>query len=184
MGPSDWHVRRYGARLAELTGRELGLPEDKINRLRVAMLICEVGADRIPPPAINRKTAQAARSLVDADGAGSRQAPISEPPEFDRALTNPAELNEVRAWICARHERPDGRGHPRGLTREQIPVEAKILSVVDAYVAITTDRPHSPAKHQAFALRELLDAAGSQFDARVVAAFVRARPRHHELIAA
>jgi HD-GYP domain-containing protein (c-di-GMP phosphodiesterase class II) len=145
--------RRFHARLAELTGRELGLGEDRIARLRVAMLICDLGQQRIA---------------------------VNDEQELGRARLDPALLEDIRAWILARRERPDGRGQPRGLTRDQIPVEAKILSVVDAYVSITTDLPHRPAKHEALALRELLDRAGSQFDARVVTAFIRARPRQRD----
>jgi HD-GYP domain-containing protein (c-di-GMP phosphodiesterase class II) len=89
-------------------------------------------------------------------------------------LTAPS-LADVREWTLSRPERPDGRGYPRGLSGDQIALEARILGVVEAYIAMVSDRPHRPAMHRAPALRELLDNAGTQFDAAVVTAFVPAR---------
>ena len=157
-------ARQIGARLAELTARELGLSEERVARLRVAALVAGLETESWP-----RGHHSTTDPELDRMASGRS--------DLDRALTTQTELDDVRAWIRARHERPDGHGQPEGLTREEIPVEARILSVVETYVAITTDRPHSPAMHQALALRELLDRAGTQFDAQVVAAFVRARPR-------
>ena len=74
------------------------------------------------------------------------------------------------------HERPDGRGYPHGLTLERIPLATRIVSVCDAYGAMTKRRPYSAPLEVETALAELDRHAGRQFDAEVVdalTAFVR-----------
>jgi HD-GYP domain-containing protein (c-di-GMP phosphodiesterase class II) len=70
--------------------------------------------------------------------------------------------------IRAHHERWDGQGYPDRLVGEAIPVGARILTVVDAYLAMITDRPYQPARAPADAMAELRGCAGSQFDPQVV----------------
>ncbi len=86
-------------------------------------------------------------------------------------------LEDIRSWVLAHHERPDGKGYPRGLTDEQIPLEAKILAVADAYEAMTADRPYRAALGDAAARTELLRCSGGQFDARIVSALLAALTR-------
>jgi HD-GYP domain-containing protein (c-di-GMP phosphodiesterase class II) len=161
------NARRLGVQLAELTARELGLDEHQVHRLRLATMLCAVGRDQIPAAILEKRG-----PLTDDEWVQVRRQP-----ELGAAMLTAPSLADVREWILSRRERPDGRGYPRGLSGDQIALEPRILGVVEAYVAMVSDRPHRPAMHRALALRELLDNAGTQFDAAVVTAFVRARPR-------
>ena len=87
------------------------------------------------------------------------------------------EFDDLRGWILAHHERPDGSGYPFGLTQSEIPLEASILAVADAFEAMTADRVYRPALGEAGARAELEAGAGIQFDAEVVEAFLRALDR-------
>jgi HD-GYP domain-containing protein (c-di-GMP phosphodiesterase class II) len=87
-------------------------------------------------------------------------------------MLNGPGLQDIRAWVLAHHERPDGRGYPRGLRTDEIPMEAAILSVADAYEAMTADRPYRRSIGNHAARAELQRHAGTQFDPRVVDAFL------------
>jgi HD-GYP domain-containing protein (c-di-GMP phosphodiesterase class II) len=82
-------------------------------------------------------------------------------------------LARVARFVRSTHERFDGEGYPDGLVGEAIPVEARIVSVCDAFSAMTTDRPYRVALPLDAALEELRDCAGTQFDPRVVTALER-----------
>jgi HD-GYP domain-containing protein (c-di-GMP phosphodiesterase class II) len=90
-----------------------------------------------------------------------------------RILAN-ARLGDIGQWVLAHHERVDGSGFPFGLSNGSIPLEARILSVADAFEAMVSERPHRPALTRMDAMQELRRNAGTQFDTEVVDAFVRA----------
>jgi putative nucleotidyltransferase with HDIG domain len=75
------------------------------------------------------------------------------------------------------HERWDGTGYPDGLAHEQIPLNARVVAVADAFDAMTTNRPYRPAMTFEQAYQELVHKAGSHFDPACVQAFLRVRPR-------
>ncbi len=85
---------------------------------------------------------------------------------------SPAVLRIVRSH----HERMDGSGFPDGLAGEAIPIEARIVAVVDAFDAMTTNRAYRPSRAPAEAVNELRRCAGTQFDESVVTAFLAAFP--------
>jgi HD-GYP domain-containing protein (c-di-GMP phosphodiesterase class II) len=161
------HGRRFIRDFAELVARELGLDGRRTERIRLAAMLCDVGWDQIPPEILNTR-----RPLTPQE-----RATVHRQPELSASLLGYHGFGDIRVWIASRRERPDGRGYPRGLSGEQIPLEARILSVVDAYAAMTSDRPYRAALDHSQATLELLDHAGTQFDARVVNAFVRAAAR-------
>ena len=81
-------------------------------------------------------------------------------------------LRPLAPVIRAHHERWDGQGYPDHLQREQIPLAARLIAVVDSYTVMITDRPYQPARPPAVVLEELQRCAGSQFDPQVVEAFM------------
>jgi HD-GYP domain-containing protein (c-di-GMP phosphodiesterase class II) len=80
-------------------------------------------------------------------------------------------LERVAVIVRHHHEHFDGRGYPDRLMGDEIPVESRILSVVDAFVAMTEERPYAPARDPRAAAAELRAGLGSQFDPRVLDAF-------------
>ena len=87
------------------------------------------------------------------------------------ALTIP-ELQGIAGYILCHHERWDGRGYPQGLSGEEIPYIARLISVVDAYDAMTEDRSYRKAITKEEALQELQANAGTQFDPEIVKVFI------------
>jgi ribonuclease P protein subunit RPR2 len=80
-------------------------------------------------------------------------------------------LPEAATVVRSHHERWDGTGYPDGLSREAIPVEARVFAVADVLDALTTDRPYRPASPIAEARRMIVAEAGSHFDPAVIDAF-------------
>jgi HD-GYP domain-containing protein (c-di-GMP phosphodiesterase class II) len=87
------------------------------------------------------------------------------------------ELTDIREWVLARHEQPDGHGYPRGISGDEIPLESRILAVAESYDAMTSERPYRPAKSPSEAIAEMGRYSGSQFDGAVVDALVRSLDR-------
>lgn len=166
-------ARRYAGHLVELTASELGLSELQIERVRLAAMICDVARDQISPSILSKLGPLTPAEWVE----------VRRQPELAAALLSDASFEDIREWVLCLRERPDGTGYPRGLRGEEIPLEARILSVVEAYVAMMSDRPHRAALDHDEALRELLLCAGSQFDARVVHAFERSSARRSSRLA-
>jgi HD-GYP domain-containing protein (c-di-GMP phosphodiesterase class II) len=108
------------------------------------------------------------------------------PEEFEEMKKHPllgativnkvAFLSSVAPIILAHHERLDGRGYPYGISGDAIPMEARIVSVMDSFDAMTSDRPYRKAPGKEYAIKELKAHAGSQFDPRVVEAFLAGGP--------
>ena len=98
-------------------------------------------------------------------------------PEIGARILSAREMDDIRGWIRAHHERPDGKGYPKGLRGEQIPDEAAILAVADAYEAMISDRVYRLAIGPEAARGELLRCSGTQFEPRVVDALLRALER-------
>jgi len=157
-------------RYAELMARELGLPERRVGRVRLAGLLHDVGKVGVPD-AILRKPGP----LTDEE-----RAVILRHPELGAQILEHPSLADVQAWVAAHHERPDGAGYPRGLSGEELPLEARIIAVADAYEAMTSDRSYRDSVGHAAARAELRRHAGRQFDARVVEAFLAVLDREAE----
>lgn len=87
-------------------------------------------------------------------------------------LSGFAELEAALDGIRTHHEHYDGMGYPYGLANSAIPLIGRILSVVDAYDAITSDRPYRRAHSKKYAIRILREKAGTQFDPKVVKIFL------------
>ncbi len=147
--------------LAEAVGRALGLPEERLRDLRWATLLHDIGKIAIPDRVLNKPTA-----LNDEERHLIRQHPALGAALIQRIPG----MERVAEIVRSHHERFDGRGYPRGLKGEQIPIEARIIAVVDAFHAITEDRIYRPGRSMALAVREIERHAGWQFDPQVVAA--------------
>lgn len=150
------------AGLCERTARQLGLPAGRVARIRVAGTLHDVGKISIPDAVLGK------RGPLDTD----EMSQMHRHPEAGARLVGGAGLEDIREWVLSHHERPDGQGYPRGLSAGQIPLEARILAVADAYEAMTADRVYRPALRPDAAREELRRYSGTQFDPAVVAALL------------
>jgi diguanylate cyclase (GGDEF)-like protein/putative nucleotidyltransferase with HDIG domain len=165
------HSRRVG-RYAALIARELGLPDELVERVRLAGVLHDVGKIALPDPMLSKPEPLTNDEWVE----------MRRHPEVGAHMLANAQLADIARWVLAHHERPDGRGFPRGLADGDIPLEARILAVADAYVAMTSERPYRQAMEHEAARAELRKHIGGQFDERVVEAFIRSLAREEAAI--
>ena len=140
-------------------GRKLGMHEAALKRLELGALFHDIGKIGIPADILLKPGPLTAKE----------RAVVETHPELGERILAPIEqLAEVRPIVRACHERWDGTGYPDGLSGEDIPLEARIIFTCDAFHAMTTDRPYRGRLPVKEAGRRLRDAAGSQFDPKVV----------------
>jgi putative nucleotidyltransferase with HDIG domain len=149
--------------LAHVLARRLGLDRQVLMRLRLGALLHDIGKLAVPEAVLVKPGA-----LNDVERAQIRRHPGAGAWML-RAI---GVASEALPGVLFHHERWDGRGYPAGLAGESIPLEARILAVVDSFDAITSVRPYRRARPAADALEELDRCAGSQFDPAIVDAFI------------
>jgi HD-GYP domain-containing protein (c-di-GMP phosphodiesterase class II) len=153
-------------------GEELGLDARSLKRLELGALFHDIGKIGIPSQILLKPG-----PLTDVE-----RAVVETHPELgDRILAPIARFEDVRPIVKACHERYDGRGYPDGSAGVDIPLEARIIFVCDAYHAMTSDRPYRRALARDEACRRLMESSGTQFDPVVVQTFLSLLERRPEL---
>ena len=148
--------------LCDAVGRHLGLADHDRETAVQAAALRNVGKTAIPDTILGK-----AGSLDDEEWEFMRRHPLIG----ERILGAAPALESVARLVRSMHERFDGSGYPDALAGEQIPLGSRIVSVCDAFDAMTSDRPYRLAMSNENALDELRRCAGTQFDPRVVRAF-------------
>ncbi len=162
----DRYTRNHSknvARVAVMLSHGLKLSAREIQTIEYGALLHDIGKIGIPETILNKKGRL-------------------ENEEFERIKTHPVIgirilqpvdfLQSIHAIVHCHHERIDGKGYPNGLKGEDIPFEARIVSIADAWDAMTSDRSYRKGMTMEQAMFELQEYAGTQFDAHMVRAFI------------
>ncbi|MGZ4111203.1 MAG: HD-GYP domain-containing protein [Tumebacillaceae bacterium] len=153
-------VTDYSVKIAE----RMGFPEEKLQWIRYGAFLHDIGKIEID------------REILTKPGRLSDEEyeVIKKHPVLGAQIVEPLDfLREALPIILYHHERIDGRGYPQGLKGDEIPIEALIVGVADAYDAMTSCRPYRSERDDERAVQELVRCAGTQFDVGVVQAFVK-----------
>jgi diguanylate cyclase (GGDEF)-like protein len=157
-GYTHSHSQRV-ARYAVELGRKLGLDADRLEQVRTAGVLHDVGKIGIPDTI-----------LLKPDGLdGAEYGTMRRHSELGRDIIAGAGMPEIARWVLHLHERFDGRGYPAGISGERVPLESRLLHCADALEAMTSSRVYREALPLESALAQLEKGAGSQFDPHVVA---------------
>jgi putative nucleotidyltransferase with HDIG domain len=166
LAESDGDTYRHSlevAATATALGRRLGLDRTELVEVELGALLHDVGKLRLP---------RALLTKPDALTEEERRLVRLHPDWGAEMVARIPGLEAVALIVRLHHERPDGLGYPHGLTRDRIPMATRIVSVCDAYGAMTKRRPYSAPLDLDAALDELERHAGTQFDGEVVDALV------------
>ncbi|MFN0150947.1 MAG: HD-GYP domain-containing protein [bacterium] len=153
----SYRVSKYAVRVA----RAMDLPERTVELVQCSALLHDVGKI-----VVERDILQKPDKLTDEE----REAMRSHAQKGGEMIRPVKFLRDVEKIVLSHHERPDGLGYPAGLRLEQIPIEARIIAVLDAFDAMTSDRPYRKALSADMAVAQLVHGAGQQFDEKVVLA--------------
>ncbi|HWH45100.1 MAG TPA: HD domain-containing phosphohydrolase [Thermoleophilaceae bacterium] len=160
---SGWPESRVG-QYARRVGELLGLDGDHLDMLEAAGSLHDAGKYFLSPELLEKPG-----PLDPAEWEAMRHHP-----EYGAAIArSEGHDEEVADWILHSHEALDGSGYPDALAGDAIPLGARVIAVVDAYVGMTSKRPYRDALSPEAALRELSEVSGSAYDPDVVEVFTR-----------
>ncbi|WP_373482650.1 HD domain-containing phosphohydrolase [Acetobacterium sp.] len=149
--------------ICEAIADKMNFIKDDVNQIRIAGLVHDIGKIGIKEEILNKA------GSLDHD----EWAAIKKHPEAGwRILSTTVDFSEVSEFVLRHHEKWDGSGYPNGLKGEEIPIEARIIAVADAYDAMTSERSYKKACSKDEAIDELKRCSGTHFDPEIVAAFV------------
>ena len=164
----DPYTRGHSERVSRFsvaTAQALGLPLDEIERIRVSALLHDVGKIGIDDRVLKKPSA-----LDDEEFELMK----THPQKGYKIMSQIPAMKEFLPGMYMHHEMINGQGYPQGLQGDEIPMQARVVSVADTFDAMTTERPYQRAMDLEAALTRLKSFVGTRYDARVVAAFIAA----------
>lgn len=155
------HCQRISM-LAEEFAQFLGLLPDEVEKIRLAAFVHDVGMRMLDYRRLSKKA-----QYTDEDFDLVHHHPIVGAAQVLESGLG----DDIARMVLAHHERPDGKGYPEGLTGEQIPLGARIIHICDAFEAMTSLQSYQPAIPESAAVKQILRAAGAEFDLELARRF-------------
>jgi response regulator RpfG family c-di-GMP phosphodiesterase len=151
--------------MTELIARQMGWDEYKLWEVKMGGILHDIGKIGVPDAILNKPEALTHEEFEIMKQHPACGAKILEGISFSKPAI---------PYVLYHHERFDGKGYPYGLRGENIPIQGRLMAVVDTFDAITSDRPYRKNKGFELAIKEIKDCSGTQFDPEVAKIFVEA----------
>jgi len=151
--------------MAEFLGGQLKWSDGKLWEVKMGGILHDIGKIGVPDAILNK-----AQTLTGEEFEIMKQHPICGA----KILEGIPFLAPAIPYVLYHHERFDGKGYPYGLRNDQIPLQGRLMSVVDTFDAMTSDRPYRGAKSFKMSLKEIRDCSGTQFDPHIAEVFLDA----------
>ncbi len=167
LGAKSYETKEHAMRMTELAhrlGEKIGVSNSHLNKLSLLATLHDIGKTSLPEEILTK-----AGELSEKEWERVKQ----HPERGYKIASASEEFAAIAEEVFSHHEHWDGSGYPRGLKGEEIPLLARIISIVDAYDVMTTGRPYKEAVSKEEALKEIENCAGSQFDPELAEKFVK-----------
>lgn len=158
---TEGHTARVG-NLASRMARHLGLDEESVEHIRLGGILHDIGKIGFPDPLFQAHEVQNPPEII--------KEIVKHPHVGVEILKDLDFLGPSLEFVHCHHERLDGKGYPRNLKAEEIPLGARVLAVADSYDAMTTDRPYQKGRSPETALAILRQNAGTRWDETCIVA--------------
>jgi putative nucleotidyltransferase with HDIG domain len=169
--PQEYTHSPYFNRLVERLAQEMNLDDKQIDSLKYASLLHDAGKIDVPMQILTKTTKLTPKEFTI----------IQRHPVMGAQMLRPfAALRPVIPIIMHHHEKYDGTGYPSRLKKGQIPIGARVMAVADAFEAMVYGRPYRERMDVDRAIREIKNKSGTQFDPKVVDAFLRIAKSHYK----
>lgn len=154
----DPYTYGHSKRVSEMAvkiARNLGLPADTLNWIRLAALLHDIGKIGTPEDILHK-----VEKLNPDEISRIKEHPLVGA----RMIEHIKRLSEIALWICHHHEKYDGSGYPAGIKGDKIPLVSRIISIADTFDALTSDRPYRKTFTKEEAIRIMRESVGIHFD--------------------
>ena len=149
--------------LVEKLAEKLAFSKDSIKQVALTALMHDIGKIGIADNILNKEIGLDANEYNE----------IKNHPEIGyRILSSVNEFSGLSNFVLAHHERWDGKGYPRGLVGEEIPIQSRIIALVDSYVAMTDKLTYKKILSKEEAIKEIKKCSGTQFDPNLAEVFI------------
>lgn len=164
----DKYTRGHSERVSRISvaiGKRLGMPENELETLKMSALLHDIGKIAIDDAILKKPAALTNEEY---------EIMKTHPQKGYKIMSQIPAMKDFLPGMYMHHEMVNGEGYPQGLTGDQIPLQAKIVSVADTFDAMTIDRPYSRGMQLQAALARLRELVGTRYDGSVVEALVEA----------
>lgn len=164
----DKYTRGHSERVSRFSvaiGRKMGMDEEELEKLRISSLLHDVGKIAIDDAILKKPAALTNEEF---------EIMKTHPQRGYKIMANIPAMKDFLPGMYMHHEMINGEGYPQGLRGDEIPLQAKIISVADTFDAMTTDRPYQKGMFLDDALNRIKSFVGSRYDGKVVEALIRA----------
>ncbi len=150
--------------LATLLAKRFDLPKESIDKLKIAILLYDIGNTMLPKELLNKK-----EPLSEEDRISIKQHPIIAAREILQPISR---VNDIIPIIEKHHENWNGTGYPCNISGDAIPIESQIILIIDSYFALMENRPYRAAMSKDEAIKTILDEANSKWSDKLATEFV------------
>ena len=158
---------KHKVQLATLLAKRFDLPKEQIDKLKIAVLLYDIGNTMLPKNLLNKT-----EPLSDEDKESIKQHPIIAAREILKPISKVPDITDIIPIIEKHHENWNGSGYPNHISGDDIPIESQIILIIDSYFALLENRPYRDAKTKEVAIKIITGEINSKWSEKLAHEFI------------